>query len=91
MCGCPVRPGFKLWDANTYSITATIFYKGKKVAQIPLKYANRISHFEGVFTPEKTGGYKVVITGSDKRNNQGVTITGFVVVPIKKYHKILGK
>jgi hypothetical protein len=91
MCGCPVRPGFRIWDADTYSLTATVFFKRKKVAQIPLKYADQISHFEEKFTPEKTGTYKVMVEGSDKRNNQGVAITGFVVVPDKKYHRILGK
>jgi hypothetical protein len=91
MCGCPVRPDFKLWNADTYQVTASVFYKDKKVAQIPLRYADRISHFRGEFTPEETGSYKVIITGSDKRNNQGVAITGFVVIPEKKYHKILGK
>ncbi len=91
MCGCPVRPGFKLWNANEFSIKALIFHKDEIVAQVPLKYSGKISHFEGEFFPKTTGDYKVVFVASDKSNNQGVAITGFVVVPEKKYHKLLGK
>lgn len=90
MCGCPVRPGF-LWDANKYNVKAYVYYGGKRIAEIPLKYAGRISHFEGSFKPERPGGYKVVITACDEANNQGVGITSFVVVPVKKYRAILGR
>ncbi len=90
MCGCPVRPGF-LWDANKVTVTAQVFFKGKMISEIPLKWAGRISHFEAAFSPSEPGNYKVVIMASDKRNNQGVGITGFVVVPEKKYHKVLGR
>ena len=90
MCGCPVRPGF-LWDANKVTVTAKVFFKGEMISEIPLKWAGRISHFEAPFSPSEPGNYKVVITASDKKNNQGVGITGFVVVPEKKYHKVLGR
>ena len=90
MCGCPVRPSF-LWNANTYHVKATVFLKGKKVAEIPLKWSERISHFEGSFTPKAAGGYKVVVTAYDEANNQGVDITGLVVVPLKRYKAILGR
>jgi len=91
MCGCPVRPGFPLWDANKYHVKAYVIFKGKKVAEIPLKWAGRISHFQGTFTPKAVGGYKVIVTAYDEANNQGVDVTGFVVVPPKKYHAILGR
>ena len=90
MCGCPERPGF-LWDANQVTVTAQVFFKGKRISEIPLKWAGRISHFEAVFSPRESGSYKVVITASDNKNNQGVGITGFMVVPEKKYHKVLGR
>ncbi len=90
MCGCPVRPNF-LWNANKYHVTAYVYLGKKKVAEIPLKYADRISHFEGSFTPKKKGGYRVIITAYDDKNNQGVGITSFVVVPKKMYKAILGK
>lgn len=90
MCGCPVRPGF-LWDADKMNVKAEVFFKGKKIAEFPLSWAGRISHFETSFLPKEPGSYKVVIMASDSRNNQGVGITGFVVVPAKKYHKLLGK
>ncbi len=90
MCGCPVRPGF-LWDADEYRVRACVFLKGKKVAEVPLRYAGKISHFEGSFTPRVAGGYKVVITACDKKNNQGVSVTGLAVVSPKKYRVILGE
>ena len=90
MCGCPVRPGF-LWDAKAYKVSAIIYYKGKKIKEIPLKWASRISHFEGYFTPERKGTYKIYIIASDNRNNQGVAVTSAVVVPEKLYRKILGR
>ena len=90
MCGCPVRPDF-LWNANVYHVKATVFLKGHKVAEIPLRWSERLSHFEGSFTPKATGGYKVVVTAYDDANNQGVAVTGFVVVLPKAYHAILGK
>ncbi len=90
MCGCPVGPKC-LWDASTYRVSAVIYYKGRKIKEIPLKWASRISHFEGYFTPRKKGTYKIFIIASDNRNNQGVAITSAVVVPEKLYRRILGR
>ncbi len=90
MCGCPVRPGF-LWDANKFNVKAFVYYKGKKVAELPMKWAGRISHFETTFVPKNKGGYKVIIVASDGSRNEGVGVTGFVAVPAKVYHKILGR
>ncbi len=89
MCGCPVSPG-SLWNSNKIKVLAQVFFKGEKIADIPLHWANRISHFEATFFPKETGNYKVIIMASDQKNNQGVAVTGFVVVPVQKYHKILG-
>ncbi len=90
MCGCPVRPGF-LWDANKYNVKAFVYFKGRKIAELPLKWAGKISHFEATFIPKKKGGYKIVIVASDDKRNQGVGVTGLVAVPTKLYRKILGK
>lgn len=90
MCGCPVRPNF-LWDANKYNVKAFVYFSGKKIAELPMKWAGKISHFETSFVPKVKGNYKVVIVASDKSNNQGVAVTGFVVVPSKVYHKVLGR
>ena len=91
MCGCPVRPGFKLWDANKYRVIATVFYKGKKITELPLKYDKKISHFKAEFMPKYKGGYRVVITANDDKNNQGVGITGFLVMAPKAYKKLMGR
>lgn len=80
MCGCPVKPDFKLWDANNYHVTAYIYKGSKKLAALPLKYAGKTSNFASNFTPKETGNYRIVITAYDDKNNQGVGISGFVVI-----------
>lgn len=90
MCGCPVRPG-SLWDAGKMMIRADVLLKGKRIAEIPLRWADRISHFQAGFIPKETGSYKIIILAGDSKNDQGVGVTGFVVVPEKKYHKVLGR
>jgi len=84
MCGCPVKANFPLWDAADYTVTAFIYKGSKKVAELPLKYADKTSNFSSSFTPEEGGGYRVIFTAHDKHNNQGVGISGFVVVAPKK-------
>jgi len=84
MCGCPIKANFPLWNADDYKVTAHI-YKGKnKVAELPLKYAGKISNFSASFTPKKPGGYRVVFTAYDKHNNQGVGVSGFIIKAPKK-------
>ncbi len=84
MCVCPVRPG-SLWDANKFNVRVLVYYKGKKVAELPMRWAGKISHFETSFVPRRKGGYKTVIVASDKSRNEGVGVTGFVAVPAKVY------
>lgn len=84
MCGCPVKANFPLWNASDYTVTAFIYKGGKKIAELPLKYAGKTSNFSSSFTPKEGGGYRVIFTAHDKRNNQGVGISGFVVVAPKK-------
>lgn len=83
MCGCPVKPNFPLWNADDYTVTAYIYKGGKKVAELPLKYAGKTSNFSAKFTPKESGGYRVVFTAYDKRNNQGVGFSGFVMTAPK--------
>jgi hypothetical protein len=84
MCGCPVRPEFPLWNANDYTVTASIYKGSKLITKLPLKYAGSTSNFSAKFTPKEKGGYRVIFTAFDKRNNQGVGISGFVMTAPKK-------
>jgi len=89
MCGCPVRPKL-LWDANDFSIIAELRLNGKKIADLPLSYAGRISDFEASYRFDKPGTYQVTVIASDKHDNQGVDTSSYVVVPIKTFNKIAG-
>lgn len=84
MCGCPIKEDFPLWDAENFTVTATIYKGGQNIAELPLKYAGKTSNFSSTFTPKEPGGYQVIFTAYDKQNNQGVGISGFVVVAPKK-------
>ncbi len=90
MCGCPVRPDF-IWDTKNYEVTAVITKNGSKVAELPLKYAGRISDFEARYTFTAPGTYKVTVIAADDKNNQGADTTSYVVIPAKKLAKIAGK
>jgi len=90
MCGCPVRPGF-LWDTKDFKVTAVISKNGRQVAELPMKYAGRISDFEASYTFAEPGTYKVTVVASDNMNNQGADVTSYVVVPAGKLAKIAGK
>ena len=83
MCGCPVKPKC-LWDAKNFKVVAHVIYNKKEIAKIPLMWKS-VSDFEAEFIPKACGGYKVIITAYDNANNTGVGITGFVVIPKKKY------
>ncbi len=90
LCGCPVSPGC-IWDARDIDVKAYIYKNGKLIAKLPLKWSGKISSFEAEFTPPGKGGYKVFITAASKDGNQGVAVTGFVVVPEKMYKMILNR
>lgn len=90
MCGCPVRPKF-LWDANKYSVKAIIEHNGRKFAEVPMHYAGSISNFEASYKFTSGGTYKVTTIASDDKNNQGIDITSYVVVPGKVYKAVSGK
>lgn len=72
MCGCPIEPG-GIWDANTYSIQASLLRAGRVVAQQPLAYAGQPSQFSGVFADVPPGRYALRIVASDTKSpNSGV-------------------
>lgn len=72
MCGCPIEPG-GLWDANTYSIQASILHAGQEVAQKTLTYAGQPSQFSGAFANLPPGRYALRIVATDvKSPNAGV-------------------
>lgn len=89
MCGCPVSPKF-LWDANKYSIKALITHNGQQIAEVPMQYAGTISNFEAKYKFTGGGTYKVTTIASDGKNNQGIDVSSFVVVPEKKYNVMSG-
>lgn len=45
MCGCPTEPG-GLWDSDRYTLTARLVSEGRIVAETPMGFAGRTSHFE---------------------------------------------
>ena len=80
MCGCPVAPD-SLWKTATFTIKALIVKDGKKVADLPLKYAGRMSDFENSYTFKEPGTYRIITLATDDKNNQGVDTTSYAVVP----------
>lgn len=72
MCGCPIEPG-GLWDANTYSIQASLLRAGRVAAQKTLAYAGQPSQFTGDFADVPPGRYVLRIVATDaKTPNSGV-------------------
>ncbi|MFW6191842.1 MAG: hypothetical protein ACOC83_00035 [Gemmatimonadota bacterium] len=45
MCGCPTEPG-GLWDSDRYGMEARLLSEGELVAEAPLEFAGKTSHFE---------------------------------------------
>ncbi len=72
MCGCPIEPG-GLWDANGYSVEATLRRGSTIIARAPLTYAGQASQFAGQFTSLPRGRYALRVIASDARSsNAGV-------------------
>ncbi len=72
MCGCPIEPG-GLWDANTYSVQASLLRAGRIAAQQTLAYAGQPSQFASAFADVPPGRYTLRIVASDAKSpNAGV-------------------
>lgn len=80
MDGCPVSPD-SLWKIGTFTVKALIVKNGKKVTELPLRYAGRISDFEATYTFKSAGTYKIITLATDDKNNQGVDTTSYTVTP----------
>ncbi len=89
MCGCPVGSKI-LWDAEGYSVTALVEHSGQLVAELPLRYNGEISNFEAPYTFKSGGTYKITTVAVDGKNNQGVDVTSYVVVPAEKFKAMSG-
>ncbi len=84
MCGCPVVDG-GVWDARKYEVAAQIFKNGKKIDEIPLKYATPASQFAADYPLSGGPGiYQVVVYAYDPANgNTGVDFATFIVKQLK--------
>lgn len=72
MCGCPLEPG-GLWDANSYTIQASLLRNGVVAAQRTLAYAGQPSQFTAAFSAVAPGPYALRIVASDAKSpNAGV-------------------
>ena len=78
MCGCPIKKN-GLWNADDFTVKAIIERNGKFYKEVPLHFTGKTSVFEGEFTPEEKGGYRITIVATDKQNNAGVGITSIAV------------
>lgn len=79
MCGCPIEPG-GLWDADTYEVTALVTKDGKRLKDVPLRYAGSTSQFEADVPLEGPGVYQITVYAFDPANgNTGVDKTTFRV------------
>ncbi len=79
MCGCPLVPG-DLWDSDTYEIRALVTRGGELVADLPMEYAGRASHFAAGLDVHERGTYLVTVTVFDPATgNTGVGTTTFLV------------
>ncbi|HSG33993.1 MAG TPA: hypothetical protein VLA37_05615 [Sphingomonadaceae bacterium] len=56
MCGCPITPG-GLWPAEEYSVEATLWAEGRKLASAPLAFETAPGGFAGsIALPEGSDG-----------------------------------
>lgn len=79
MCGCPLAPG-TLWDSDAYEIRAVVTRDGETVADLPLSYARRASHFAADLEVRERGTYQVTVTVYDPATgNAGLGMTSFLV------------
>jgi hypothetical protein len=79
MCGCPIAPG-GLWDANKFEVAALLYRDGKRLGELPLKYAGTTSQFSAVWSVKEPGVYQATVYAYDpETGNTGLDSTTFIV------------
>lgn len=80
MCGCPIEPG-GLWDADRFEVRAQVSRDGKRLRELPLRYAGETSQFAAELEIDAPGSYEVLVYAYDPANgNTGLDRTTFNVV-----------
>lgn len=79
MCGCPVEPGGP-WDADRFEVQALVTRDGKRIAEVPLRYAGETSQFVAELETAEPGSYEVAVYAYDPANgNAGLDRVTFIV------------
>jgi hypothetical protein len=79
MCGCPVAPN-GLWDANKFEVSALLYRNGKRMGELPLKYAGSTSQFSASWAVKEPGIYQATVYAYDpSTGNTGLDSTTFIV------------
>jgi hypothetical protein len=79
MCGCPIAPG-GIWDANKIEVAALLYQNGKRVGELPLKYAGSTSQFSGIWEVKEPGTYQATVYAYDPATgNTGIDSTTFLI------------
>ena len=80
MCGCPIEPG-GLWDADRFEVRAQVSRDGKRLRELPLRYAGETSQFAAEIEVDAPGAWEVLVYAYDPANgNTGLDRTTFNVV-----------
>lgn len=79
LCGCPVEPG-GLWNADGFTVTASLLRDGKVIASGSLDYAGSTSMFSGELAVPDPGEYTLRVTAvQPAQGNTGVESTKLTV------------
>ncbi len=75
MCGCPIEQG-GLWNADNYSVRATLLRKGAHVAEAAMTFTGKTGEYAAVLPAPGPGRYSVRVVAVDaKTPNTGVGVT----------------
>jgi len=81
MCGCPITPD-GLWDADRFEIRAVVRRDGKRVAELPMRYAGTPSQFRVEYEAAEPGVYDALIYAHQPSNgNTGLDRTTWIIAP----------
>ena len=74
-----------MWDAEKFEVAAIITKDGKKLTELPLKYAGEKSQFAASFTPPGPGVYQATVYAyQSATGNTGLDKVTFIVKAAKK-------